>query len=79
MNKEELCNRIHCRHNPNAQEPFIEMKDVKLDDSTWKHLERSSKELEMNPNCVMCKAVRALVKMPIEKVIEILRKAKKDE
>jgi len=74
--KEEVCDRIHCKHNPNAQEPFEHMKGIELTDLTWKLLEKSSEELGMNPNCVMCKAARTLVKMPIEEVLKIVREAK---
>jgi len=73
---EEICERIHCRNNPDAQEPFEKMKGIEFTDLTWKMLEKSSEELELNPNCIMCKAARTLVKLPIEEVLKIVREAK---
>lgn len=77
--KEEFCERIHCRHHPNAQEPFEKMKSIELDDLTLEYLDALAKQTGLNRSCFMCASIHTLVNMPIEDVLKILRGAKKHE
>lgn len=73
---EEFCERIHCKHNSNAQEPFEKMKSIELDDLTLEYLDALAKQTGLNRNCFICASVHTLVNMPIEDLLKMVKEAK---
>ena len=61
-----------CRHNPTAKKPYARMKRVRLIDDKKTAIYELSKEQKVKPSCILCRALRVLVRMPIEETLKLL-------
>ena len=61
-----------CRNNPTAKKPYARMKRVRLINESESAIQELSKEQKVKPSCILCRAVRVLVRMPIEESLKLL-------
>ncbi|MGD0449624.1 MAG: hypothetical protein ABSA79_01040 [Candidatus Bathyarchaeia archaeon] len=63
----------HCRHNEKGQEPFDEMKQIKLTPLADKALQQTAKQFCVEPDCVLCLSVQSFLKLPWNKQLDLLK------
>jgi hypothetical protein len=61
-----------CRNNPTAKKPYAPMKRVRLINESESAIYELSQEQKVKPSCILCRAVRVLVKLPPEESLRLL-------
>lgn len=61
-----------CRNNPTAKKPYVHMKRVKIENLKESACYKVAQEMKVKPGCIMCRAVRVLVRLPLEESLRLL-------
>jgi hypothetical protein len=62
-----------CRNNPKAKKPYAPMKRFKMTNLTETAIYKLAQENKVEPGCVVCRVVRAFVKLPVEEGLKLLK------